>query len=94
MDHGWYGRDVVTIAKWVGWLLAAVVALWLLDRVLLWMESRGWIYWRRKQPSASSLGTAVLEVQSLLEPAKQHVVQVKREQRKEQAESGEPPEAG
>jgi len=30
----------MAIAEWVAWLLAAGVVLWLVDRLLLWMESR------------------------------------------------------
>jgi hypothetical protein len=62
------------------WTIALLVVLvgavlWLLDRMLLKAEQRGWIYWRHKKPPSSSLGSAMLTVQGVLEPDKQHVVE-------------------
>jgi len=76
------------------WVAAAAIALLVLDRLLLSMERRGWIYYRKKKPSGTSLGNAFLEIQSILEPSKKMIVAVKKEEKKEQAESGDPPQAG
>jgi hypothetical protein len=76
------------------WVAAAAIVLVLLDKALLMMEARGWIYYRRKQPSRGSLGNAFLEIQSYLEPSKKALVEVMKEEKKEQAESGDPPEPG
>ena len=78
----------------VVWIAGSAFALFLLDKALLKMESRGWIYYRKKAPTRSSLGNAFLEVQSLLEPSKKAMVEVMKEEKKDQAESGDPPEAG
>ena len=32
------------------WVVGLAVGLFVLDRALLWMESRGWIYYRRTRP--------------------------------------------
>ena len=63
---------------------AAVVGLWLLHRLALWAERRGWIYYIHKQPSLDTLGSAFLELQQMVEPGKKHVIEAKREQRQEQ----------
>ncbi len=76
------------------WIAAAGMVVFLLDRLLLKMERRGWIYYRKSKPSRTSLGNAFLEIQSLLEPSKKEILEVRREDKKEQAESGEPPEPG
>ena len=79
------------------WLILTVGALLILvglDRVGLWMERRGWLYYRRVKPSSSSLGNAFLELQSILEPSKQHVIEVRLEDHDEEADSGDPPKAG
>jgi hypothetical protein len=76
------------------WVATAAIALLVLDRLLLLMERRGWIYYRKKQPSRTSLGNAFLEIQSILEPSKKIMVVVKKEEKKEQSESGDPPRAG
>ena len=56
-------------------LVAGVVLiLFALHRVAVWMESRGWLYYRRVKPRSSNLGNAFLELQSMLEPGKRHVI--------------------
>jgi hypothetical protein len=80
--------------KIILWIAGAGIALFLLNKALLWMESRGWIYYRKKAPTRSSLGNAFLEIQSMLEPSKKAMVEVMKEEKKEQADSGEPPEPG
>ncbi len=73
-------------------VLAAGVGVWLLHRVALWMERRGWIYWTRSGGHSTRAGNALLEVQGLLEPEKRHVIEMKRDVRGERDESGEGPE--
>lgn len=63
----------------------AAALLFGLDRLLLWMEGRGWIYYRRRKASPSSLGNAFLEIQSMVEPSRQLAIEA-REDRKEQQE--------
>jgi len=58
------------------WIAGAGIVFFLLDRILLKMESRGWIYYRRKKPTRSSLGNAFLEIQSILEPSKKVLVEI------------------
>jgi len=73
------------------WVIAIAVALYMLHRLGLWMEERGWIYYRKKHGSSGSLSSAFLEVQALLEPSQRHVLEIKREDDSEQDESGDPP---
>lgn len=77
--------------KLILYLVLAAAALYGLHRLALWMEDRGWIYWTKKRASSTSVGTAFLEIQKLLEPSKQHLVDVKNETREEDDDSGEPP---
>ncbi|MCR4410440.1 MAG: hypothetical protein QHH43_09395 [Candidatus Saccharicenans sp.] len=75
---------------WIGLVAGLLLGL---DRLLLYMEGRGWIYYRRKKPSSSALSNACLEVQQLLEPSKKYVVQIKKDERRDQQEAGDlPPE--
>jgi hypothetical protein len=78
------------------WLaVGAAAALLALDRLLLWMESRGWIYWRRtKKQTGAHLGDAFLEIQAMVQPGMRHVVEERRAEGHEEDESGDPPEAG
>jgi len=72
-------------------LLGAAAGLILLDRLLLALERRGWIYWRRSRGSIGSLGNAMLDVQKILEPSKRHVVEERRRSPDERPEDGDPP---
>ena len=81
----------MTVVLWVLVAVAASGALFLLDRFLLWCESRGWIYYRRKKASPAGLGSAFLEIQGMLQPGAQHAAEELREEDTERDESGEPP---
>ena len=74
------------------WVLIIAAALYGLHRLALWMERRGWIYYVKRQPSVSTLGTAALSVQSILEPDKKHVLEMMQQRRKERDDQGEPPD--
>lgn len=73
-------------------LLAAAAALYGLHRLALWMEDRGWIYYRRRRGSSGALGDAFLEVQSLVDPGQKAVLEARRQVADEAAEAGDPPD--
>ena len=75
-------------------LLAVAALAFVVHRVALWAEARGWIYYLRRKPKGSALGNAFLEVQALIEPEKRQLVEVRKEEAVEEDPSGEPPEAG
>ena len=49
-----------------------LVALLAADRLCLWMEGRGWIYWRRRKPDPR--GAALGAVEEVFSPAHVHMV--------------------
>ena len=69
--------------------LLAVVGLTPLDGL-----HRLALYYLRRQTSTSALGNAVLELQSIIEPEKQRLVEVQRAEEVEEDAQGEPPKAG
>lgn len=77
----------------VVWLIVAVLVLYGLHRLLSWMEDRGSIYYLKKRGSSGTVSTAFLEVQSLIEPAKRHVVVERARPAVDDQESGDPPSA-
>lgn len=77
--------------KVILWMAGGIAVLLLLDRLLLYAERRGWIYYRKKKPSSSALSHACLEVQQLLEPSKKYIVQIKNDERRNQQEAGDLP---
>ena len=74
----------------LAWVAGIVVALFALHLLALWMERRGWIYYVKRQPSASAVGAAVLEVQSLLQPEKKYILEMQRQRRVEADDEAEP----
>ncbi len=81
------------IAKWI--LLAVVVAgaAFGLHHVCLWLEQRGLLYYKHKQPSSSPMGCLV-GLQKAITPSIEHVIHAKHEKRRssETAAPGEPNE--
>jgi hypothetical protein len=72
-------------------LLAAAILLgvFLLDRLGLWAERRGWIFWRKRRPSGNALGGTMLELQKIFESGKaRHVIEAKHDARKETPDPG------
>ncbi len=73
-------------------VVVAGVVLYSLDRFLLYCESRGWIYWRKKKSSPGTVGSAFLEVHSLLEPSKKHMLVVQKGEHRDEDDKGDPPD--
>ena len=62
----------------MAWVVALVVLVvvvgYLLHRVALWAERRGWIFYRRRgRPGAAS--NALLELDAIWKPEMQHVIE-------------------
>ncbi len=76
------------------WVAGIALGLFLLDRLGLWMERQGWIYYRRSRGTSTRAGNAFLELHSMLEPEKKHVIELKQEEKKTQVHSGDPPQPG
>ena len=75
-------------------LAGLVLGVFLVDRLLLWMEWKGWIDYRRTYPgliNPGQVGPAFLSIQGLLEPEKRHAAEAQRALRTEEDESGGPP---
>jgi hypothetical protein len=68
-------------------LLLVAAALYSLDRLGLWLEERGWLYYRRKKPSSSPHSMWVA-MQQFLEPGVKHVREVGQEPKEEDREAG------
>src|SRR5262249_40596879 len=70
---------------WLTWGAVAIGIIAILvglDRLGLWLESRGWLYYRRKKPSSTPL-SAFVGMQQVIEPGVKHVIEVRQEKRSE-----------
>lgn len=73
------------------WIGAIGVALLAVDRLALWAESRGWIYWRRKKAQTGALSAVFAEMNVITNPAAEHVIAAKDGKKFEERENGDPP---
>ena len=63
------------------WLTGVLAALWVLDRVLVWCELRGWIYYRLSpRPKGSALANMLLGVEEIYRPSRRHVIELRMEE--------------
>jgi hypothetical protein len=76
------------IVIWGPIIVGGLAALFGLHRLALWLEKRGWLFYKHKKPS-SSAASCFVALQQVLEPPIQHVLHVKDEKR-HQAEEKAP----
>ena len=69
-------------------LTGVAAAVYLLDRLGLWLEDRGWLYYRRKKPGSSPLSMWVA-MQKFMEPGFKHVREVGQELKEDEGVSGQ-----
>jgi hypothetical protein len=69
------------------WLTGGAIALFALDRVLLWMESRGLIYWRKIK--RTSAGGGFLLGPDIFDPGKRYLEEAREERAAEEKEDGD-----
>jgi hypothetical protein len=74
---------------WSKWTLA-ILGLFAIDRLLLAAEDRGWIYYRKRKPHLVSqcMSAALFQMQAILQPDTQHIVEQQREIREDEDEDG------
>jgi hypothetical protein len=88
--------EVPAMRPWQ-WLLYGLIgagvllALYTLDRLFLWMENRGWVYYRKTRGSGGGASGVLTTTQQFVEPQVQNVIEM-REQSKEhnQRDEGQP----
>ena len=62
-------------------VVGAIGGLIALDRLLLWMEAKGWIYWRKVTPKGGGLAAGLTAMHQFIEPDVRHVREEREEQR-------------
>jgi hypothetical protein len=71
------------------WILGFVVGLFAVDRLALWAEAKGWIYWRKKKASTGALGSALMEMNVIANPSAEHVIVAKDAKKFEERQNGD-----
>ena len=84
--------EVVERMMFVGIVLyfGIILIIFFLKRGLAWLDDRFWITYNGHVPTYGTLGNAFLELQSLAQPEKQYVIEMKADekQKKEQDDIG------
>ncbi|NUM54115.1 MAG: hypothetical protein HUU46_10765 [Candidatus Hydrogenedentes bacterium] len=78
---------------WYGvFAVIAMVALYAVHRLLLWMEERGWVYYWHKSGTGNA-GNVLMPIQAIYQPEVNYVLEerVRNQTEAEEDESGEPP---
>ena len=68
---------------WILGLIGTAVLLYSLHRLGLWMDRKGWLYYRTSSSSGSgsaALGSALQSVQSIYEPQVRYELESRQEQ--------------
>jgi hypothetical protein len=84
----------MSLLQVLGGIAGIAAVVFLFDRLLLWLEWRGLIDYRRTYPgrmNTGQVGPAFLAIQSLLEPEKRHPVEEQSAVRTEREDAGAPP---
>lgn len=58
--------------------MAMLLVCYLFDQGCLWLERKGWLYYRHKKCQTSGLGSALQELQAQLLPSSRYVIEVKQ----------------
>jgi hypothetical protein len=78
---------MLLIAKILSIAVGIAVGLFCLDRLCLYLERHGWLYYRRTKPKGGAVSSMFLEMQSLIEPSTKHVIEYRKEQEETEAQS-------
>ena len=81
---------MLAAALWIG---GVVVTLFMIDRLALWAEERGWIYWRRKKAQTGAMSSMLMEMNVITNHSAQHVIDAKDAKKLEERENDDPPHA-
>ena len=77
--------------KWILWGAIVIIGGFVLDRLLLRLEEKGMIFYRRTRGVRGGAMYHAQELDSIFNPGMQHVQEAHVKQEQEQEESGDPP---
>lgn len=68
--------DLIMVFSFV---IAICAALYIFDKILLWLEEKGLLYYRKRKSDRSGLiGNTLLEIQNIFNPSTQNVIEMKQ----------------
>ncbi len=61
-------------------VITVFVILYVSDRFFLWLERKGWLYYRHKKAPGGVIGGALLQLQSFFIPSASNIIEMKQNQ--------------
>lgn len=65
------------------------LGLFTLHKFCLFLERKGWLYYRHKSPSGGGIGNALQEFEAFLNPSSRQVIEVVQKDSKQQDDQGD-----
>ena len=59
-------------------IIEIAMGVYLFDKFCLWLELKGWLYYRNEKPRGGALGNMLQELNAHLSPSNRHVVEMKQ----------------
>ncbi|EHL32112.1 hypothetical protein [Legionella drancourtii] len=59
-------------------IFTLILILFLADKVGLWLERKGYLYYRHNKPQGGALGSTLLELNAQLSPSNRYIVEMKQ----------------
>lgn len=59
-------------------VLLIISTLFLFDQLGVWLERKGWLYYRKRKPQYGMTGNTLQELNAILAPSNRHVIEVKK----------------
>ena len=59
-------------------LFLCCVSVFLFHKLCMWLEYKGWLFYRHKKPQRGVIGDALQELNAILQPSARHTIEMKR----------------
>ncbi len=61
-------------------IILSVIGIWLFDKICLWLERKGWLYYRFKKPQTGIIGAGLQELNAQIMPSNRHVIVTQKQE--------------
>ena len=59
-------------------VLGIGIGLYVIDRLGLWLEAKGWLYYRKYKAPSGFITSTLLEMQNIVNPSVRHIIEIKQ----------------
>lgn len=70
------------------WIVGIAAALFALDRLGLWAEAKGWVYWRKVKRKGSA-GGGLIGLSGIFDPGARHLAEAREDHQQEDEDDGD-----